>query len=62
MEPLPLFEDGFWARGDQDNGHSRHCCSALHPQLNGRGAAFLTDETDDLAEDAAGAPRHVPSF
>lgn len=28
--PPPLFEDGFWARGDQDNGHSTHCCCALH--------------------------------
>lgn len=48
MEPVsgapPLFEDGFWARGDQDNGHSTHCCSALHLQLNDRGAAFVTDE------------------
>lgn len=36
----PLFEAGFWARGDQHNGHCAHCWSVLRLQLNNHTVCF----------------------
>lgn len=42
LDEAPFFEAAVWARGDQHNGHSVHCCALL--QLNGHSPMFITDE------------------